>query len=98
MERATLEARWLDLTRSILPGLAAARDWPVCNDHCFQRVLLDNACNGVWYDTVGRRPAYRHADPELLADALALGEDCIAGRQDLHELNRRSLDWRRARR
>jgi hypothetical protein len=90
-----LQERWLALTRTVLPGLARARDWPVSADHCFQRILLDNACGGCWYDHIPARPAYRHADPALLARAVALGEAAIAGEVDLHTLNDRSLSWRR---
>ena len=96
MDRAALEARWLTLTRVILPGLASKRGWPVDQDHCFQRILLDNACGGIWYDFIPRRPAYRHADPALLARAVQLGEACAAATEELVELNRRSLDWRKA--
>ncbi len=63
-------------------------------DHCFQRILLDNAFVGVWYDHVPDRPAYAHADAAALARAVALGEAAIAGTADLAELNRRSLVWR----
>lgn len=93
-ERATLEARWLDLTRRKLPGMARERRWPVTADHCFQRILLDNAFGGVWYDHVAERPAYAHADPTALARAIALGEAAIAGDVELADLNRHSLDWR----
>lgn len=92
--RAELEARWLTLTRETLPGLAAERGWPVRADHCFQRILLDNACGGRWYDHVAGRPAYRHADDAVLARAVALGEAAVAGEADLHALNRASLAWR----
>ena len=94
---ADLEARWLDLTRVTLPGLASARCWPVRYDHCFQRILLDNAFGGVWYDHVAKRPAYAHAPAEALARAVALGEACADGTADLVLLNRRSLMWRHER-
>jgi hypothetical protein len=94
--RDALQARWLDLTRHALPALAADRHWPVTADHCFQRILLDNAFEGRWYDHVSGRPAYAHADPAVLERAIALGEAVIAGTVDLPLLNRRSLAWRRA--
>lgn len=92
--RATLEARWLALTRTTLPALAAARGWPVRADHCFQRILLDHAFGGCWYDHVAARPAYRHVPPATLAAAIALGEAAIAGARDMADLNRASLRWR----
>ena len=95
MTRAALETAWLDLTRRELPSLATPRGWPVRADHCFQRILLDNAVGGVWYDAIGGRPAYRHADEALLGEAVALGRAAIAGDADLDVLNRRSLTWRR---
>lgn len=95
-DRAALEQRWLKLTRVTLPALAAERGWPVSQDHCFQRILLDNAFKGVWYDHVQGRPAYTHARDNALACAVALGEACVADKADLHALNRRSLAWRHA--
>ncbi|MEH3041431.1 MAG: GCN5-related N-acetyltransferase [Sphingomonas paucimobilis] len=94
IDRQALEARWLDLTRRELPSVARARGWPVVADHCFQRILLDNAFDGVWYDHVAGRPAYAHADPAALARAVALGEAALAGDADLVDLDRRSLHWR----
>ncbi|MDJ0275806.1 GCN5-related N-acetyltransferase [Sphingomonas sp. 2R-10] len=92
--RDALAARWLGLTRRELPDVARERRWPVVADHCFQRILLDNAFGGVWYDHVAGRPAYAHADPAALARAIALGDAAIAGEADMADLNRRSLDWR----
>jgi hypothetical protein len=97
-DRADLEERWLRLTREAMPALAGPRGWPVRFDHCFQRILLDNACGGRWYDHVPGRPAYRHCSEPLLARAVALGEAAVAGEADLPELNRRSLAWRAQRR
>lgn len=91
--RAALEARWLDLTRRVLPE-AAGPGWPVRLDHCFQRILLDNAVGGVWYGAIPGRPAYRHAPEAVLREAVQLGEDVLAGRADLAALNRVSLAWR----
>jgi hypothetical protein len=92
--RDALERRWLTLTRETMPALAAARGWPVRSDHCFQRILLDTAVGGVWYDAIPQRPAYRHADAGVLARAIRMGEAVIAGSADLAALNRQSLAWR----
>lgn len=89
-----LQKRWLHLTRVTLPTLARTRDWPVRNDHCFQRILLDHAVGGCWYDHIAERPAYRHLDADRLAAAVALGEAVAAGSADLHALNAQSLAWR----
>lgn len=94
VDRPALEARWLVLTRERLPALAAARGWPVRADHCFQRILLDHAAGGRWYDHVAGRPAYRHIGADGLARAVALGEAVAAGEADLPALNDRSLAWR----
>lgn len=94
-ERAVLEARWLDLTRRVLPSLAGERGWPVHADHCFQRILLDAATDGAWYDAIRGRPAYRAATDAQLDRAVALGEEAAAGTADLAALNARSLAWRR---
>lgn len=92
--RAALEAAWLALTREEMPAIAAARGWPVSADHCFQRILLDHAAGGCWYDAIPARPAYRHAPDALLAAAVALGRAAVAGEADLHALNAQSLRWR----
>lgn len=96
--RRALETRWIDLTRCVLPGLAAEREWPIRFDHCFQRVLLDAAFGGVWYDHVATRPAYRALSGERLRVAVELAEAVAEGRADLFALNAQSLRWRAERR
>ncbi|TGD95998.1 GNAT family N-acetyltransferase [Methylobacterium nonmethylotrophicum] len=89
--------RWRDLIDERLPAAAAAHpDWPVSRNHCFARILLDNACGGPWRESVAP-PAWVNMPPERLALALSLGEAVLAGRQDLAVLNHRSLLWRRKR-
>ena len=92
--RPALEREWLRLTRETLPALASPRAWPVSADHCFQRILLDNALDRCWHEAVERRPAYRHVDEDALVRAVALGQAVVAGEADLHLLNARSLEWR----
>lgn len=94
MDRSALEAEWLRLTRQVLPALAGPRGWPVRYDHCFQRILLDNACGACWYDRISGRPAYRHASLDTLTDAVSLARAVEAGDADLSLLNQRSLAWR----
>ena len=92
--RAVLEAEWLHLTRVVLPALAHERRWPVRADHCFQRILLDDAVGGRWYDHVAGRPAYRHVREDALAHAVATARALAAGEGDLPAMNARSLAWR----
>ncbi|GGB25569.1 hypothetical protein GCM10011380_13910 [Sphingomonas metalli] len=63
-------------------------------DHCFQRILLDTACGGRWYDHIAGRPAYAHAPDTVLVRAVALARAAAAGEADLATLNRQSLFWR----
>ena len=92
-EREALLARWFELTRQSMPAAAAERGWPVRFDHCFQRILLDNAVGGAWRKAIAA-PAWRHASDAQLARAVALGEAALAGEDNLAELNRNSLRWR----
>ncbi|MEJ6398652.1 hypothetical protein [Yoonia sp. 208BN28-4] len=94
MDRAALEANWLALTKTALPQAAKGRDWPVQLDHCFQRICLDHACGGCWYDTITDRPAYKKAPDDILTRAVQLAQDILADHSDLHALNRQSLIWR----
>lgn len=91
--RAVVKRRWLDLTNRALPA-AATPDWPVHLNHCFQRILLDTATGGVWYDAIAGRPACDHAPVAVLEKAIATGEAVLAGDVDLAALNARSLLWR----
>jgi len=91
--RSKIETRWFDLTRSVMPALGQERGWPVRFDHCFQRILLDNACGGPWREHI-EAPAYKNASHSLLESAIRLGEKAIRGEADLAEWNRQSLEWR----
>jgi hypothetical protein len=93
--RLDLIHRYLHLTKTVMPALAQTRSniWPVHNDHCFQRIVLDAVCGGVWYDHVSR-PAYRHLSLEQAERAVRICEDIIAGGADLADLNQKSLSWR----
>ena len=94
MDRPALEARWLELTRRDLPTVAKEQGWQVHLDHCFQRILLDNACGGRWYDHVVGRPAYAHAPDTILREAVALGERALKGEVEMWRLDDSSLAWR----
>ncbi|MEM1042804.1 MAG: hypothetical protein AAGI91_09255 [Bacteroidota bacterium] len=91
-----LRARYLHLTREVLPAQAAeAGDWPVRYDHCFMRIVLDHVFGGRWYDHVEARPACRHLTGEQLRRAVDLAEEIAAeGAPLLRTMNQRSLAWR----
>jgi RimJ/RimL family protein N-acetyltransferase len=92
MSEAARRAHWRDLVGRRLPG-SARPDWPVRLDHCFARILLDNACGGPWRERA-RPPAHANMPAESLDAAIALGEAVLDGKADLALLNRRSLAWR----
>lgn len=93
-DRNRLEQRWLELTRVLLPAMAKKNRWPISQDHCFQRVLLDAACHGQWYDRIEGRPAYKAASDVILAGAVSLGENILHDAASLQRLNRQSLAYR----
>ena len=94
-DRQDLINKYFYLTREVLPNLARSKrlTWPVRNDHCFQRIVLDNLCGGVWYNYLGR-PAYKHLTKEQAKLAIDLCCSIEDGRADIHALNNQSLIWR----
>lgn len=95
--RAALVARWLELTRVVLPGMADAQGWPIRLDHCFMRVFLDCAMDGQW-DLQVKRPAITHMTAADLHRAVQLAELAVREPERLPGLNRLSLAWRQAQR
>ncbi|GME22194.1 Methylated-DNA--protein-cysteine methyltransferase [Neofusicoccum parvum] len=95
-----LQEQWSTLYKQELPRLAKARDkaqpkWPVHLDHCFARIILDNAVgkDKPWMDRVSA-PATRNMSAAQLQAALDLGHSITAGTANLDELNQRSLSLR----
>ena len=86
-------ARWTELTRDVLPRMAAAQRWPIHLDHCFMRVCLDAALGAPWTRAVAR-PAIHHMDDRQLAAAVRVAEGIVAAPDTLVPLNRRSLAGR----
>ena len=86
---------YMHLTKTVLPSMArkGERDWPVREDHCFQRIVLDTICGGVWYDHLDR-PAYKHLTNDQAQRAVELCQDIADERADLKQLNQQSLIWR----
>ena len=95
MSKADLVSRYIVLTKGVMPYLARTshKHWPVNNNHCFQRIILDSVCGGVWYDYLPR-PAYKNLTHDQAANAVKLCNDIISGDADLIVLNKQSLKWR----
>jgi hypothetical protein len=95
LRTADLVSRYMTLTKEIMPALARTSHlhWPVRNDHCFQRIVLDALCGGVWYDHIPR-PAYKHLTRAQAGQAVQLCDEIISGQADLGSMNRQSLIWR----
>lgn len=76
-----------------LPQAArAASGWPVSEDHCFARVVLDTLFDDGWYDHVDGRPAYEQLSGEQLRAAIDIADRMLEGGQPVvEELNERSL-------
>ncbi len=92
---ADLVSRYMVLTKEIMPQMARdpAVKWPVRNDHCFQRIVLDNVCGGPWFAYLSK-PAYKNLSGVQAVRAVQLCEDIVANRVNLYDLNRKSLTWR----
>ncbi len=96
MDRTDLLARYRQLVLHDLPARAGAEGWVVTADHCFGRIVLDNAVGGRWYDVLGpARPAFTALDDERLSRAVDLAERiAVEGDPLLRALDARSLAWR----
>jgi hypothetical protein len=88
--------RYRTLVDERLPEAARrAGTWPIAEDHCFARVVLDNVFEDEWYEHVDGRPAYEHLSADELAAAIDLAERLLErGAPLVEELNERSLRWR----
>jgi len=95
-----MQARWKHLYATHLPTLAKARDpaqsnWPVYLDHCFARIILDNAIGSdrPWTEVI-KSPAVKNMTTDQFRNAIELGEKIASGETDINILNERSLELR----
>ena len=96
-DRDGLLGRYRVLVEAELPAAAATHSWVLRANHCFGRILLDDAVGGCWYEALGRGggAAYRRLDDVQLARAVAQGERLLVeGDPLVRELDGRSLRWR----
>lgn len=95
LEQLRQEYTWL--TSIVLPQLATQRNFPVSQDHCFQRIILDNLFGHCWYEALDQShgPAYLQLSEAQLREAIALAHSIVQLSDDyLHQLNQSSLNWR----
>lgn len=97
-----LQQQWTTMYRTTLPTLARTKhsrssnaQWPVQLDHCFARIILDNAVGVTkpWTEVI-KAPATRNMNEVQLGKAIALGERIADGREDLWALDAKSLELR----
>ena len=95
--RAYLTGEWERLTKRVLPQRASAEQFPIRWDHCFQRVALDFAFGGCWYDHLDRKKgaAIKQIATPALAKAVAAARRMEAeGVGAVREMDAQSLLWR----
>ncbi|MEM9668041.1 MAG: GCN5-related N-acetyltransferase [Pseudomonadota bacterium] len=90
---SSLRRDWRKLVEEDLPNAARDRHWPVLEDHCFARILLDCTVGQPWRTAI-KPPAWRNASRHVLKDAIDLGKACLSGEADLTAMNRTSLSMR----
>jgi hypothetical protein len=86
---------YLIMTKEVMPKMARepAHNWPVRHYHCFQRIVLDSVCQGVWHESI-KRPAYKNLNHVQAKRAVKLCNEIITDQVDLSQLNLQSLTWR----
>lgn len=93
-DEAEIRLAWRELYRTRLPAMAERReDWPVYLDHCFARILLDNAVGQFWRDVIDP-PAWKNTPLPVLQTAIDLGEAVLSDTADIWDLNDASLKMR----
>lgn len=91
-----LRQRYSHLVMTVLPQVPRQQQsWPICEDHCFVRVILDDVFDDIWYDHVTGRPAYEHLSASELREAIETAEQLLEEGQPLvDKLNQQSLKYR----
>lgn len=93
-DEVEIRTRWRELVDRDLPAAADNHmDWPVYLNHCFARILLDNAVGQYWRNAI-KAPAWKNTPLPVLQTAIDLGESIISGDADIWLLNDTSLKMR----
>ncbi len=88
-----LREQYRELTAETLPA-EADETWPVTEDHCFQRIVLDTLFGDEWYDHVAGRPAVESLTADQLREAIEIAESMRDSPERVVKLNRASLRYR----
>lgn len=93
---STLREEYLRKVTEELPSQAKTNSgWPISEDHCFARVVLDNLFENEWSNHIDGSPAYRHLTADQLQSAISIADRMLVeGRPAVETLNQRSLQWR----
>lgn len=91
-----LRSMYNEKVNSKLPAKAREQgDWPVDQDHCFARIVLDNLFEDVWYRHLEDRPAYLNLSRQQLGKAIEIADRMLSkGREEVEVLNQKSLSYR----
>lgn len=93
----SMQQAWKQLYAKDLPAAAKSKSssqkiWPVSLDHCFARIILDNAIGKtVPWPNVLKSPAYKHMTMNQLRDAISCGNDILDGTSNLVDMDEKSL-------
>lgn len=96
-QRNFLESHYLKLTNEVLPQIAIQNQWPIIENHCIQRVILDNITQDCWYLQLPKtnKPAYRQLNSRQLGSAVYLAISMsLNGHSFVQWLNHCSLSFR----
>ncbi|KAI4185755.1 MAG: hypothetical protein L6R41_003938 [Letrouitia leprolyta] len=96
----SLRNDWKIVYGETLPSLAVSKSpvqdsWPVHVDHCFGRIILDNVIgkDTPWMSKL-RSPAVKNMTSGQLEKCISLGNAIAEGRENLAELDAKSLQLR----
>jgi hypothetical protein len=91
-----LRSVYTEKVNSKLPEEAKKQgNWPVDEDHCFGRIVLDNLFEDVWYRHIEERPAYMNLSRQELKEAVGIADRMLSkGREEVEVLNQKSLSYR----
>lgn len=96
--RQLLEKEYLELSGTIIPQEARAQNWPVHENHCIQRILLDHLFQAQWNTVLKKKnkAAYQQLNNQQLGQLLWHTHQLwITGKDTCQQWNKKSLSFRR---